>query len=325
MLFQILNNFLIGDSEAPKVRAMIHICAFYIFKPLPALEVSSLKNELELMAANHSIRGLALIGREGLNFTISGPAAGIELFETWLVPRLNLTDPQFKHSQAQRHPFHNFKVKIKKEIVSMGQPGVVPSSPVNSHISPQEWHAKLKSGEAVILDTRNDYEVEIGKFENAIDLDIKEFQDFPAKLERSGISKDREVLIYCTGGIRCEKAILEMKKQGYERVSQLQGGILNYLKEYPREQFEGECFVFDYRVALDQDLAPSEQYRLCAHCGQPSAQTLTCSLCESEGVVCHHCTDRGIKTCSKNCANHARLGSSSRRPHLQEQRKRHRL
>jgi len=288
-------------------------------------EINVLKQELEVMATHQSVRGLALIGREGLNFTISGPAAGVRIFKTWLTARLDLKDPQFKDSSAPKHPFHKFQVKVRKEIVSMGRPGVVPESQLNCHISPREWHERLKAGEAVVLDTRNDYEVEIGKFENAVDLDIKEFQDFPAKLERSGISKDREVLIYCTGGIRCEKAILEMKRQGYERVSQLQGGILNYLKEYPREKFEGECFVFDYRVAVDQDLAPSEKYRLCAHCGQPSAQTLDCSLCGTNGVVCGHCTEKGIETCSKNCANHARLGSSSRKPHLQEQRKRHRL
>ena len=306
-------------------KIMIHICAFYIFKPLLAQEVSQLKLELEQMAANQALRGLVLLGREGINFTISGTATGLEAFKAWLTTRMHLTQPHFKDSLSLKHPFHVFKVKVKKEIVSLGQPGLVPDSLKNGHVSPAEWQGKLHSGEAVVLDVRNDYEVEIGKFTNAVDLGINEFQNFPARLQQSGISKDREVLIYCTGGIRCEKAILEMKRQGYERVQQLEGGILNYLKEFPQAGFEGECFVFDYRVAVDQQLAPTQTYKLCAHCGQPSAQEVNCSLCHKDGVVCGHCIERGINTCSKNCANHARLGSESRRPHLQELRKRHRL
>ncbi len=277
------------------------------------------------MAENQSVRGLVLLGREGINFTISGADKGIEAFRSWLTHRMHLVGPQFKISRSHKHPFHVFKVKVKKEIVSLGQPGLVPGSEKNGHISPIEWHDKLQKGEAVILDARNDYEVAIGKFKGAVDLDIKEFQDFPAKLEKSGISKDREVLIYCTGGIRCEKAILEMKRQGYERVQQLDGGILNYLQEFPQGEFGGECFVFDYRVALDQELKPTQTYKLCAHCGQPSAKEVSCTLCSKNGVVCGHCVERGINTCSKNCANHARLGSDSRRPHLQEHRKRHRI
>ncbi len=303
---------------------MIQICAFYYFKPLTAQEVAQLKLELEQMAEAQSVRGLVLIGREGINFTISGPPTTLEIFKSWLTTRMNLKNPEFKDSFAEKHPFHVFRVKIKKEIVTLGKPDLVPQGPCN-HISPEEWHQKLLAGEAVVLDTRNDYEVEIGKFKDAIDFDIKEFHEFPKKLEESGIAKEREVLIYCTGGIRCEKAMLEMKNQGYERVYQLDGGILNYLKEYPRQGFEGECFVFDYRVAVTQDLKPTEQYKLCAHCGQPSTTEVSCSLCTQPGIVCHHCQTQGITACSKNCANHARLGSNSRRPHLAEARKRHRI
>jgi UPF0176 protein len=303
---------------------MVEVCAFYIFKPFMAQEVAQLKAELEAMALSHALKGLALIGREGLNFTVSGPPDGLAVFLRWLSARLELQNPDFKISQAARHPFHVFKVKVKKEIVSLGQPGVVPQSQNNGHISPQEWHAKLKSGEAVVLDTRNDYEVGIGKFKGAVDFNMCEFQDFPAKLETSGLPKEREVLIYCTGGIRCEKAILEMKKQGFEKVHQLQGGILNYLKEFPDGEFEGECFVFDYRVAVDRDLNPTAAYKLCAHCGQPSAQEIDCNLCHSKGIVCARCSGAGIQTCSKNCAHHSRLGRTHNRPHLQEQRKRHR-
>jgi UPF0176 protein len=303
---------------------MVEVCAFYIFQPLTAQDVALLKSELEAMSLSHNLYGLALIGREGLNFTFSGTPDGMHAFRAWLTARLMLEQPDFKISYAAQHPFQKFVVKVKKEIVTMGQPGVVPQSTVNGHISAQEWHDKLQSGEAIVLDTRNDYEVEIGKFKNAVDLDIREFQDFPARLQSAGLPKEREILIYCTGGIRCEKAMLEMKKQGFEKVHQLQGGILNYLKEFPDGEYDGECFVFDYRVALDQNLNPSAKYKLCTHCGQPSETELNCSLCHSTGVICHHCSGKGITTCSKNCEHHARLGRTENKPHLQEQRKRHR-
>lgn len=303
---------------------MIQICAFYVFKPLTAVQVADLKTELEEMATIQALRGLALIGREGLNFTISGPRHGVDALKSWLTTRMDLVAPQFKDSVATKHPFHNFKVKIKKEIVTLGNPKLIPSGQSDGHIRPAEWREKLRSG-ALVLDTRNDYEVEIGKFKGAKDLSIREFHDFPARLKAAEIPKDQEVLIYCTGGIRCEKAILEMRNQGFERVFQLDGGILNYLKEFPNDDFEGECFVFDYRVAVDQALQPSQTYKLCAHCGQPSDKEIECALCETKGIVCHHCLDKGINTCSKNCAHHGRLGSNSKRPHNQERLKRHRI
>jgi UPF0176 protein len=304
---------------------MVEVCSYYLFRPFSAAEIADLKPELEAMAQSHSLKGLVLIGREGLNFTVSGPIDGMKVFRAWLIARLNLQAPDFKISETARHPFQVFKVKVKKEIVTMGQPGVVPNSEVNGHISPREWHDKMKSGEAIVLDTRNGYEVEIGKFKGALDLGLEEFQEFPEKLKDSGLPKEREILIYCTGGIRCEKAILEMKKQGFEKVHQLQGGILSYLKEFPDGEFDGECFVFDYRVAVDKKLRPTSLYKFCVHCGQPSAREIECALCHSPGVVCHRCVGAGINTCSKNCAHHAGLGRTSNRPHLQEQRKRNRV
>ena len=301
---------------------MIQICAYYVFKPLSVQEVRQLKEELEQMAQSHELRGLVLLGREGLNFTISGPAQGLEAFKLWLKARLLLDQPAFKDSWASKHPFHVFRVKVKKEIVTLHRADLVPSGRAH-HLSPKDWHEKLQAGDAIVLDTRNDYEVEIGKFKQAIDLQMKEFHEFPDKLKQAALAKDQEILIYCTGGIRCEKALLQMQEQGFAKVYQLEGGILNYLKEYPHEAFDGECFVFDYRVAVDQNLEPSQTYRLCAHCGQPSTTELACSLCAHTGVVCHHCLGHGITTCSKNCANHARLGSNSRRPHLPELNKRH--
>lgn len=130
--------------------------------------------------------------------------------------------------------------------------------------------------------------------------------------------------MYCTGGIRCEKAILEMRQQGYENVYQLQGGILEYLKEFPDQEFKGECFVFDYRIAVDQQLNPTLRYRFCPHCGQPGEEVIHCAKCSREEIICGHCKDLGGHhlTCSKNCAHHFQIGSASSKPHAQEREKR---
>jgi UPF0176 protein len=181
----------------------------------------------------------------------------------------------------------------------------------------------MQNPEAVILDTRNDYEVEIGKFRGARDFALKEFSDFPRAVAESGIAKDAPVLMYCTGGIRCEKAILEMNAQGYKNVHQLDGGILNYLEKFPDQGFDGECFVFDYRVAVDQKLQPTQKYKLCPHCGQPADKPISCAKCGTEAVICRHCTGQSAVTCSKNCAHHAAIGSTSKRAHKQELNKRH--
>lgn len=311
------------------------ITSFYRFLPLSDAQVAELEKSLESWALELSLKGLVLIGHEGVNLTVSAPqivdqpneTLPLEVFKDRLVAFLGLSDAHryFKDSQASRHPYQVFKVKIKDEIVTLGKPGLAPASPVNSHLSPQEWHEALKDPEVVVLDTRNDYEVEIGKFRGALDLKLNEFREFPEKLKSAGLPKDKKVLMYCTGGIRCEKAILEMTEQGYTNVHQLDGGILNYLKEFPQQEFEGDCFVFDYRVAVNQQLEPAGKYRLCPHCGQPADQPIDCTQCSQKAVICKHCSIEALNTCSKNCAHHAEIGSNSRKPHQQELQKRHSL
>jgi len=264
------------------------------------------------------------MGAEGVNATVSGTASAIAECKRAVEQWLRLTDLTFKDSLGSKHPFQVFKVKIKQEIVTLGQPGLVPASPRNHHLSPAEWHAALSAPDTTVIDTRNGYEVEIGKFRSAIDFAIDEFSEFPERLARAGLNKEKPVLIYCTGGIRCEKAIVHMHEEGYTNVSQLDGGILNYLKEYPEGEFLGECFVFDYRVAVDAHLEPTQQYQLCPHCGQAAKTKITCMQCSREEVICTSCHSEGQRTCSKNCAHHASIGSNSRKAHLPELKKRHR-
>ena len=297
---------------------MISITTFYRFLKLNDEEAKALKSSLESWAERWSVKGLCLVGTEGINLTVSGAEESLGEFKRALSLHLNLESPFFKDSTAEKHPFQIFKVKIKNEIVTLGRADLVPPSEVHKHLSPSEWNEAVREPNTLVIDTRNDYEVEIGKFRTATDFKIKEFSEFPERLREAQVPKDQKILIYCTGGIRCEKAILAMEEQGYENVYQLNGGILNYLKECPREEFEGDCFVFDYRVAVDQDLNPAKSYKLCPHCGQPATVKIGCTQCETQAVICTHCEEKRLITCSKNCAHHAAIGSRSRKPHKQE-------
>ena len=219
----------------------------------------------------------------------------------------------FKESESARAPFRRFKVDIRPEIVTLKQEVPRPEqSP--SHLPPKEWQAVLDSGEDVlVLDTRNWYETAIGKFKSAVDPKLAKFSEFPEYVEKLDTPKEKKILMYCTGGIRCEKAIFEMHKRGFNNVFQLEGGILKYLEEFPNRDFEGECFVFDHRVSLDQALQPSQQYALCPHCGDPAATLIPCVRCSTEAKVCEKCLkDPAFKTCSKNCAYHVRKGSRNK-------------
>lgn len=301
------------------------ITTFYRFLPLSPEVIQSCQRDLEAMALKYDLRGLCLLGSEGINATISCHSkAGMSALKAMLQEQLNTNTISFKDSLGSRHPFQVFKVKIKSEIVSLGRPDLRPVDSKNNHLSPSEWEVALSQPDTVVIDTRNHYEVKIGKFKNAIDFNLNEFNEFPDKIHQSGIDKDKRVLMYCTGGIRCEKALLEMREQGYRDVYQLEGGILNYLNEYPNQNYSGECFVFDYRVALDQNLQPSKQYRLCPHCGQTALEPITCSKCGRAETVCRECLGKEAHgpTCSKNCAHHAAIGSDSRKVHLQELAKR---
>ena len=245
------------------------ITAYYQFTPLATADQQHLKTTLEGLAEVHGLRGLCLVGPEGINLTASGEAPAIDALKALLTRQVNARLSLFKDAHAERHPFQNFKVKLRAEIVTLGRPDLRPVDR-GRHLSPRAWHAALKNPDALVLDTRNDYEVALGKFRGAVDFDTREFREFPERARAAGIAKDKPILMYCTGGIRCEKAILELEEQGFTDVHQLDGGILNYLNEYPHQEFEGECFVFDYRVAVDQELKPTRSYTLCPHCGQPA-------------------------------------------------------
>jgi len=282
----------------------LSVFSFYKFMNLRDDEVATYAKQLQIFGEQNHLEGLIIMGREGINATISGQKSKLDVFMQQLKMLLGAEDIEIKESLSDFAPFKKFKVKVRDEIVSLGKPGIRPTSQ-NNHLSPEEWDKVLSEEDVVVLDTRNWYETKIGKFAGAIDPNIDEFNEFPEFLKKSDIPKDKKVLIYCTGGIRCEKAIYEMQSQGFEKVFQLEGGILKYIEKFPNKKFSGECFVFDHRVAVDQNLKPSQNFKLCPHCGQPSAHKISCRKCDHEAWICDQCMqEESRQTCSKNCAHH---------------------
>ncbi|RYZ75434.1 MAG: hypothetical protein EOP06_32390, partial [Proteobacteria bacterium] len=252
-----------SEATAADSDVNYYVTTFYKFQHLADPEATKLS--LENQALAFDVRGLIIIGSEGFNATIScASPEGFESFKSFIREYFQSADLLFKDSRSHKAPFRRFKVKIREEIVTLGTPELAPESANNHHLSPAEWDRVLKEEKDILLiDTRNWYETKIGTFKGAVNPLIDKFTEFPDYVEKNEIPKDKKMLIFCTGGIRCEKGILELQRQGFNNVFQLEGGIINYLKEFPDQEYEGECFVFDHRVALDQKLEPTEKYGLC--------------------------------------------------------------
>lgn len=288
---------------------MYYITTYYKFLPISDLDAT--QKFLNDLAKKTNTRGLIILAHEGFNSTVSNKNVdGLNKFKNGLLTYFKIESLNFKDSTTEgRSPFRRFVIKVRPEIVTLGNPELVPSEGINHHLTPEEWNHVMKNEKPVIIDTRNWYEYKIGTFKGALNPDTEKFTEFPEYMDQQNISKDQKILIFCTGGIRCEKGILELQDKGYKNVYQLYGGILNYLKESPNDQFEGECFVFDHRVAVDQDLKPTQTYHLCPHCGQPGKTEIDCKRCDTHTFICEDCVKLDWKqdTCSKNCAHHFQL------------------
>lgn len=303
-------------TTAAVAPATYYITTYYRF--IPIQDVEKTQKFFEELAEKTNTRGLVILAHEGFNSTVSAKSvADLTAYKNGVLNYFGLSELNFKDSTSDRSPFRRFKVKIRSEIVTLGTPELVPPEGQNFHLSPTEWNNVLKNEkDFLMIDTRNWYETKIGTFKGAVNPMTDQFTDFPKFMESQNVSKDKKVLIFCTGGIRCEKGILELHKQGYKNVYQLYGGILNYLQEYPHDQYEGECFVFDHRVAVDQDLKPTKQYDLCPHCGQPGKTELDCKRCDTHAMICEDCAKIEWKkeTCSKNCAYQYELHPERKAP-----------
>lgn len=280
-------------SDTPQqylTAALYHFVSLPDFKDLqaPLLEFCKLQK----------IKGTLLLAEEGINGTIAGLPDNIRKVLAYL-----RTDPLFKgrlvelehkESWSDKHPFYRMKVKLKKEIVTLGVPGVSPTKNVGTYVKPENWNDLISDPDVVLIDTRNDYEVDIGTFKGATDPKTATFREFPDFVkENYDKNKHKKVAMFCTGGIRCEKASSYMLEQGFEEVYHLEGGILKYLETVPKEEsmWEGECFVFDQRVAVKHDLEVGS-YDQCYACRYPLSEQDMQSPHYLPGISCPHCHDK---------------------------------
>ncbi|MGA8864831.1 MAG: rhodanese-related sulfurtransferase [Gallionella sp.] len=267
------------------------VAAVYKFVKLP--DCASMRAPLQAQCDALGINGTLLFAEEGINGTIAGTRTGIDEILTYLRSDPRLADLQHKESSADQPPFYRMKVKLKKEIVTMGVPGIDPTELVGRYVKPEDWNALISDPDVLLVDTRNDYEVEVGTFRGAVDPRITTFREFPEYVKKHfDPEKQPRVAMFCTGGIRCEKASAYMLQQGFPEVYHLQGGILKYLENVPAEQtlWKGECFVFDQRVAVGQGLAPGH-YQLCYGCSRPITAEQKASPQYQAGVSCPNCYD----------------------------------
>ncbi|MEM8640921.1 MAG: rhodanese-related sulfurtransferase [Cyanobacteria bacterium P01_G01_bin.54] len=249
------------------------VATFYKFVDLP--DAVQKQQQLSACSQHWSIRGTILLATEGINGTIAGTSAAVGQVLAEIRRDRRLTDLVVKESIAQDWPFGQLKIKVKPEIVTFGHPEVNPNKQVGTYVTPQDWNAVIQDPDVTVIDTRNTYEVAIGTFQGAQNPQTESFRDFPDYVKSHlDPSKHPKVAMFCTGGIRCEKASAYLLQQGFEAVYHLQGGILNYLEAVPPEQslWQGDCFVFDDRVALQPNLQPGS-YRLCCNCGYPIAHS----------------------------------------------------
>ena len=270
--------------------------AFYGFTAMEGLP--ALQQELKALAEQGSVRGTILLAEEGVNGTVSGPDAGVTAVLDRLRQLPGLGGLEAKFSRAEQQTFHRLKVRLKREIVTMGCPTVKPAEQVGTYVPPEQWNALIADPDTLVVDTRNRYEVEVGSFAGAIDPGTESFREFPAWVEQTlrplvEEKQPKAIAMFCTGGIRCEKSTAYLLQQGFENVHHLQGGILRYLEEIPeaRSSWQGECYVFDQRVSVNHQLQPGS-YSLCHACGLPVSPAQRLEPSYREGISCPHCIDR---------------------------------
>ncbi len=266
--------------------------AFYKFVEVD--DPQGLREQLLELGRAYALCGTILVAPEGINSTVAALPDAMQGFIAELKQDPRFEDLEVKVSSSEEQPFYRFKVRLKKEIVTMGVPQVDPVNEVGTYVQPEEWNQLIQSPDVVLVDTRNDYEYAIGRFKGAVDPNTQSFREFPAWVEKHLEDKKKtKVAMYCTGGIRCEKATALLRQQGFEQVFHLKGGILKYLETIEPEEslWEGSCFVFDNRVALQHGLVESD-YVNCPGCRKPLSDEDRAHPKYEEGVACSSCADQ---------------------------------
>ena len=278
------------------IKDNIYIYTFYRFKNL--IEIRSLKIKLDKYLKNKLILGTVLLANEGVNGTISGTKKDLNEFINFIKQNLKIRKLSIKISQNKFIPFYRLKIRLKKEIVTIGDKTIKPEKITGKHIDPKNWDKIINNKKYMIIDTRNNYEVSIGSFKNAINPKTKSFREFPKFIEKLNIKKKQPIAMFCTGGIRCEKASSYLLKNGFKDVSQLDGGILNYLEVKKKDEsisWQGECFVFDNRVAVNNKLDKGS-YEQCYGCRQPITKQDMKLKSYKKGATCKYCINLKSKT-----------------------------
>jgi UPF0176 protein len=279
------------QSEAFTVAALYHFAVGY--------DPVALRLEMWEQCEKQQLKGTILVADEGINGTIAGPSSAIDAVIAYLRGLSLFTGLEVKYSTASEMPFLRMKVRLKKEIVAMGVPGIDAARAKGEYVDPTQWNAMIADPETVVIDTRKAYEVAIGSFEGAINPDTKSFRDFPTWFDdfskdlQAESGKQPKIAMFCTGGIRCEKATAYVKAQGFEDVHHLKGGILKYLEHIPEENssWNGDCFLFDQRVAVGHGLTESD-YDQCHACRMPLDAEQRASEQYVPGESCPHCYDQ---------------------------------
>jgi len=272
--------------------ANIVVAALYKFVSLPDFE--KIQPKLKALCLRKKIMGTLLLAKEGINGTVAGSREAIDALLDFFKADSRLHDLEYKESFAEEMPFYRMKVRLKKEIVTIGDQSIDPNSLKGEYVDPEDWNDLINDPEVIVLDTRNDYEVDIGTFKGAINPETDSFREFPDYVKSNlDPHKHKKVAMFCTGGIRCEKASAYMKNEGFENVYHLKGGILKYLEDVPQEHshWEGECFVFDNRVAVTHGLEQGN-FDQCYGCRHPISMDEKKSPHYIKGVQCPKCYDK---------------------------------
>ena len=271
---------------------MYVVAALYKFVNLP--DYVELRDKLYQHLVLNKVKGTLLLAEEGINGTIGGTREGIDAVRQWLDADGRFEGLSYKESFADEPAFYRTKVKLKTEIVTMGVPGVNPQHIVGTYVKGEDWNRLIEDPDTILIDTRNDYEVAIGTFKNAVNPNTTSFREFPQwAAENLDKTKHKKVAMFCTGGIRCEKSTAYLKEQGFDEVYHLDGGILKYLEEMPEQNslWQGECFVFDQRVAVKHGLEQGS-YDQCYACRMPLSPADMQSDKYIKGMSCPHCHDQ---------------------------------
>ena len=284
-----------GDNEK---KFKYKVAAFYNFMPIIDSDIHFIKEELNSLAEIQELKGTILLASEGVNGTVCGTDDAIDIFIEKITQLLKISEINVKYSWTQKQAFRRFKARKKKEIVTMGLKGIDPSQSVGKYLKASEWNTFIEDPDTIIIDTRNEYEIKIGNFSGAINPHTSSFREFPDWVQKylKPLIEDNPSLkigMYCTGGIRCEKATSYLIEEGFSDVHHLEGGILKYLEEVSPEEnlWDGECFVFDQRVSLNNQLLPGS-HSMCHACGLPVSPEDLKKPTYIKGLQCEACVNK---------------------------------